>query len=83
MWTWPWLRIPNNRALVGFSVFEQAIYLDPKANPAGLVTTFVMEWPIGSGVLPEGAEVYKYRDTGFSPTGDYSKRKVPIVRFNL
>ena len=79
-WTWPRVTIPNDQALVGATLYEQGLFLDPGANIANLVTTFVMSWPIGSGLYPEGSEVYRQKDTASSPTGTI-RREVPILRF--
>jgi len=84
MWRWPTINIPNNPALGGFSIFEQAIYVDPGANAAGLVTTFVMEWPIGSGARPGGAIIYKYKDTTPpSATGSKAADRVIVTQFTF
>ncbi len=77
---WPKVIIPNDPSFVGKTIYEQALVVDPGANAANLVTTFVMGWTIGSGKPPEGADVYKRFDIGKSATGTL-RTQVPIVRF--
>ena len=53
------------------------VFVDLPANPAGLVAGWSSKWTIGTGIVPEGAKVYRTADTAMNPTG--SKVREPIV----
>ena len=67
----PSLTIPAG--LGGKSFYDHALFLDPKANKAGLVVTWSSKWYIGTGKGPSANTLYKTADTGGSATGSIRK----------
>jgi hypothetical protein len=77
---WPSIPIPNDPALVGAVFYDQALFLDPGANAAGIVVSMSTRWVIGSGALPEAAQVVRLVDTLPYPTGTL-RRQALIAEF--
>lgn len=77
------LRVPADPVLAGATFHEQALILDPLANPFGAVATWAGWFKIGDSKLPGGAMVYKSLDTTPpSPTGTLATTAV-IAEFGL
>jgi hypothetical protein len=72
--TWPTITIPSDPSLANAVFYDHAVFLDPAANAAGIVTTWSSKWVIGS-VPPEGSQVHTI---GLSfPTG--TLRRLAVI----
>ncbi len=59
--TWPFIKIPKDQALIGGSVYTQALYFDAKANAAGLVTSPVIKWTVQEGSPVPGTSIFEIK----------------------
>lgn len=66
---WPVLRIPSAPELAGASFYDHAFFLDPPANPAGIVTTWSSRWKVGTHPGVAAALLYTFATVTGSPTG--------------
>lgn len=61
IYQWPNLTVPNDPGIVGANFFDQALFVDPPANAAGLVVSWPSKWTVGSG---QGAKARQVSSTG-------------------
>lgn len=79
---WPTLTIPNNPALGGVSFFDHSLWIDPAANPGGLVTGWSSEWIIGTNTGVPGAVLTASGNSAGNATGTLSLEEVPTFQLN-
>jgi len=69
--TVPTLPIPSGFS--GKHFYDHSLWLDQKANKAGLVVGWSSKWYIGTGKAPSANTLYKTADTASSPTGSFRR----------
>ena len=69
IYQWPVTRIPSTPALAGTSFYDHAVFVDPPANPAGLVTTSSGKWTLGTHPGVSAALLYTFAMNTGNPTG--------------
>ena len=76
-------RVPNLMIPPGFggmAFYDHSLFLDAKANNAGLVVGWSSKWSIGTGKGPSANTLYKTTDTAASATGSFRKGQGTHVR---
>jgi hypothetical protein len=63
----PALPLPNSPDVVGMKFYDQCAFLDPKANPLGLVVLASSGWVVGAGRKPDVTTVTIGRSSSQSP----------------
>ncbi|MCC6671184.1 MAG: hypothetical protein IT458_08985 [Planctomycetes bacterium] len=80
--SWPTLSIPNSPALGGQNFYDDALWLDPAANPWGVVTSWSSKWTIGTNTGAPAAMVYATGNSAGNPTGTLSLSTAPTFQLN-
>ena len=79
---WPTLAIPANPAIAGANFYDHALWLDPAANTAGVVSGWSSAWTIGSGLGAPGATVYNTGNSAGNATGILRPMEIPTLQLN-
>ena len=66
---WPNVTIPADPALRGASFYDHAVFVDPPANAAGLVTTWSSRWDIAGLPTTPAAYLSATGNNHMAPTG--------------
>jgi hypothetical protein len=66
---WPNITVPADPAMRGSAFYDHAVFADPAANPAGLVTTWSSRWNIGGANGAPAAYVSATGNSNAAATG--------------
>jgi hypothetical protein len=66
---WPTITIPADPTLRGSAFYDHAVFVDPLANAAGLVTTWSSKWSIGTQIGAPAAYLSATGNSNMNPTG--------------